>query len=180
MKLKLILNRLLVCLIVVVSTTFPIFINTGCQTTQQVDPTTGMTNTVTSIDPQKLEIVKASVNTVASGVFTYEIKKSPDHSAEISAYVRAIGSTFCSAKASKQFSPATLFPALEAATQPLQANVSPLVIIGKNGLKAVYTALFNDRLTAQLKDNQWPAACVDIICTAIDQSLRDAGQPGVQ
>jgi hypothetical protein len=174
-------SKVLVALFVLALASFAL-LPTGCTTTTSVD-STGKTNTVTTIDPQKLESVKQIVNTTASAIFAEEIRKSPNHAAEISAYVRAIGSTFCAAKATKQFSPATLFPALETATAPLQAQVSqtsPLVIIAKNGLKATYQLLWNDKLTVELKDNQWPAAVVDVICTAVDQSLRDAGQPGVQ
>lgn len=155
-------------------------VSTGCVHTPTVDPTTGQTNDVVTVDQSKLNIVKASMDTIGSAVFAKAIKNSPDHAAEISNYVRAVGVAFCAAKASGQFSPATLFPALETATQQFQANVPPEIIIAKNGVKTLYQALFDDKLTVKLADNQWPAAVCDVICSSVNQALLDAGQPGVK
>ena len=170
------LKRLIVGALFAVTVMFIV----ACHTVQQVDPATGFTNNVTVVDQQKLDIIRQSMNTIGSAVFSAAIRNSPNHAAEIGSYVRAIGTTFCNVQATGRFSPATLFPALEIATAQQQANVPPEIIVAKNGIKTLYQILFNDKLTVTVPENKWPAAVCDVICSACDQALRDAGQVGAK
>lgn len=166
------------CLVLILPLSALLSIGSGCTSIPQVDSVTGLTNRVTVIDTNKLALVEQSVKTVGSAVFIKAIKNSPQHSVQIANYVRAIGSTFCQVQVSRQFSPATVFPALEAATAQFQADVPAEVIIAKNGIKTIYQILWNDWLTVAVPQDKWPAAVCQVICNLIDQSLTDAGLPG--
>jgi hypothetical protein len=157
-----------------------VFTTPGCVNTQVVDPTTGATNIVKTIDPEKLAQVQRVVEGVTSGVFRKAIANSPQHADEIASYVRAVGSAFCSVQASGKFSPQNIIDAVDAATAGLQSGVDDTIINGKNGLIALYQILWNDKLTVTVPGNKWPAAVVQTICGSIDRALKDSGRPGVQ
>lgn len=166
------------CLVVILPLSAILSIGSGCKSVSQVDPVTGFTNTVTVIDTNKLALAEQSLQTIGSAVFIKAIKNSPQHSVQIANFVRAIGNTFCQVHARRQFSPATVFPALEAATAQFQIGVPEEVIITKNGIKTIYQILWNDHLTISVPDGKWPAAVCQVICRVINQSLLDAGLPG--
>lgn len=151
---------------------------TGCVHTPVV--TNGVTNIVTTIDPVKLDQVKAAVEPAAASVLRRAILNSPQHSAEIGNYGRAVGQALCKAVAKQSITPAAILAAIDVATQGLQSNVPPEVIDGKNAALALYRILWDDKLTILLPDNQWPNAVLSVFCDSIDLALKDAGQLGVK
>jgi len=153
--------------------------SSGCVNTPVVGPN-GQTNIVRTIDPVKLDKVKSTVEPIAASVIRRAIANSPQHSAEIANYVRAVGSVCCRAVASGQVSPDSLLKAADAATQGLQANVSADINKKKNGLLAFYNVMFDYALTVQIPANGWPDAVLQIFCDSIDRALRDSGQTGVK
>jgi len=154
-------------------------LNTGCVHTPVV--VDGVTNIVTTIDQVKLDKVKVAVEPVAASVLRRAIHNSPQHAAEIGNYARAVGSAVCTAVSQQSFTPGSIAGAVDKATQGLQmANIPAEVIDAKNGLIALYTILFDDQLTVQLPNNQWPSAVLGIFCDSIDLALKDSGQAGVK
>lgn len=154
-------------------------LTTGCVHTPVV--TNGVTNIVTTIDTNKLQQVQAAVEPAAASAIRRAILNSPQHAQEIGDYARAVGKSLCKAVSTQSISPNNIVSGVELATQGLQVqNLPPEVIDAKNALLAVYSILYNDKLTVQLPNNQWPYAVLQTICDSLDQALKDAGQTGIK
>jgi hypothetical protein len=151
----------------------------GTQSCTTVPDVTG-TNFVTYIDPVKLAQVEAAIQPAASSVLRRAILNSPQHADEIAGYARAVGSVFCQTANTGQFSPSQVLAAADRATAGLQTSMPPEAIDGKNAALALYTILWNDKLTTNVPTNGWPYAVCNVFCRSIDQALKDAGKPGVQ
>lgn len=152
-------------------------LTTGC--THLTTVTNGVTNTVTVIDTNKLAQVQAAIEPTAASVIRRAIQNSPQHAQQIGDYARAAGKAICASVGTQQISPLQVAQAIDNATQPLQAGVSPDIIDAKNAVEAVYAILFNDKLTVALPNNQWPYAVLQTICGSLDKALKDAGQAGI-
>lgn len=146
---------------------------TGCKTV------TDGTNVVTTIDPVKLQQAKDAIVPAASSVLRRAILRSPEHAVEIATYSRAVGTVFCRMAKSRTFDPAFLITEMDKATAPLQATAQPEIIDAKNAAVALYKIFLNDKLMVSLPENQWATAVCQLFCEAIDQALKDAGQPGI-
>lgn len=150
---------------------------TGCVTKPGPGPST---NTVSTVDPVKLQQAKSAITPVVSGVIRRAILNSPQHAADIGNYARAVGSVFCNMLANKNFTPTYLIDAANAATLRYQWAASPDLIDAKNAVLALYQIFYADKLTVELPDNQWLVAVCGLFCDSVDQALKDAGQPGVK
>jgi len=144
---------------------------TGCTTVTQG------TNVVKVIDPVKLQQAKDAIVPAASSVLRRAILRSPEHAVEIATYSRAVGSVFCRMAKTQTFDPAYLITQLDQATASLQATASPEIIDAKNAAVALYKIFLNDKLMVSIPNNQWQIAICQLFCEAIDQALKDAGQP---
>lgn len=149
-------------------------VTTGCKTITQP----GTTNTVTVIDPVKLQQIRDVVEPAASSVLRRAIANSPQHAEEIGMYARAIGTVFCQMDANDNFKPDYLIDAANKATSGLQVGVDQTIIDAKNAVIAVYKIAYSDQLTWQLPTNVWPRAVAGTLCNSINQALVDSGQPG--
>lgn len=153
-------------------------VTSGCKTATTV--TNGVTNTVTFIDPVKLQQASDAIQPAAASVLRRAILKSPDHAAEIGNYARAVGGVFCQMKANNNFTPQYLIDAANAATAKLQATAPPEVIDAKNAAIALYKIFLSDQTMVNIPNNGWASAVCGLFCDAIDQALKDAGQVGVK
>lgn len=150
---------------------------TGCKTTR-IDPTTGQTTK--EFDPVKTAQIKAALEPIGSSAVRRVIKNSPEHSAEIAGYFRAVGSAFCQMSEKGDFDPAYLVGAVDTATAKLQEHVPGEAIEIKNALIACYKIGYEGRFRAELPADQWPKNVADLICACIDQGLKDTGRPGAR
>jgi len=130
-------------------------------------------------DPVKSSQVVAAIQVPVQSTLLRVLRKSPQHSDEIAAYIRAVGNVFCAASITGRFTPEQLIAEIEKVTQPLQSKVDPLVIDVKNAAVALYTIFYAQRHSAELSPEKWPAHVAKLLCSAIDTSLTDAGKPGV-
>ena len=151
---------------------------TGCTTTSTV--ANGVTNVVTTIDPNRLNQIKAALEPAAASVLRRAIQNSPQHAAEISAYARELGTVFCQMQANNNFDPTYLLKAADDLTSKYQASLGPDVLDGKNAALALYQICFADKLTVQLPNNLWMRAVCGLFCDSINQALTDAGQLGIK
>ncbi len=133
----------------------------------------------TTIDPVKLQRIKDAIVPNLSTVLLQVLRNSPQHAVEIGNYARVVGRVFVRIQADKTFAPSVVINALNDATAGLQANVPIEIIAGKNVLVSVYELAFDDKLTVAVPDNGWMVAVSDIVIGVIDQTLKDAGQPGI-
>jgi hypothetical protein len=164
-----------------------LFILTGCTTTQKITSTTDATGTVTTVtnsvsavDPVRLQQIGDIIEPAASSALRRAIAHSPQHAAQIGVYARALGSVFCQMKASQTFDPVFLITAADAATAQLQDAATPEIIDGKNAAIAIYKIAVADRLTVDLPNNAWLSAVCGLFCDSITQALKDSGQAGVK
>ena len=142
---------------------------TGCTTTG------AGTNAVTAVDTNKLVQIQAVVEPLLSSVLRRVILNSPQHSAEIANYTRAVGAVCCQMTAGNNFTPTYLIDAINAATAGLQTGVDQDIIDGKNAIIAIYGIAYADKLTVSLGTNVWPRAVLGTLCDSINQALKDAG-----
>jgi hypothetical protein len=163
-----------------------ILIAVGCATKQTTSTVTYpdgstvvVTNTVKVVDPIKLNKVAQTLQPLLSTVITRAIRNSPEHSAQIANYVRALGTAFYYVRSSQRFSPAEVLSAVDGATAGLQANVPQDIIDAKNAALSLYNVLLDDKLTVEVPANGWPMAIVNAFYNAIDIGLKDAGQNGI-
>lgn len=153
-------------------------IDTGCKTASSV--TNGVTNTVTYVDPVRIQQAEAVIEPAASRVLRRAIKHSPEHAKEIGDYARAIGSIFCQMLDQNNFSVEYVVDAADKATQKFQGAASDDVIDAKNSAVALYKVFAADQLVWQLPNNQWLKSICAVFCNSIDTALKDSGQPGVR
>lgn len=153
---------------------------TACKTTSTVDPTTGLTNTVKTVDPVRLTQIRDIIEPGAASVLRRTIQRSPQHAQEIKDYAGAVSSIFCQMQQSGNFSVDSLIAAADKATSRLQSNASGNadwtadLVDAKGVLIGVYKAAAADDLTWKLPDNVWLQQISALICNAITQAL--AGQ----
>lgn len=145
---------------------------TGCKTTNS--------SGVKVFDPVKTEQVKAAVEPFVASIARRILLNNPKQAAEIGNYMRAVGGVFCDASSSGQLSPDQIITAIDGATANLQNGADPLVIDGKNLIITIYRIAYGERFKAELPADQWPKNVADVLCAAIDQGLKDAGQAGVK
>jgi hypothetical protein len=147
---------------------------TACTTVTKVED--GVTNTVRVIDPVRLAQARDALEPAASSVLRRAILRSPEHADEIAAYARAVQSVFCSMSQNRNFAPAYLIEAANAATAPLQAEASAEIIDAKNAAIALYKIFYGDQLTWEIPGDAWPMAICQLFCESIDEALEDAGR----
>ncbi len=146
----------------------------ACTTVTKVED--GVTNALQLIDPVRLAQARDALEPAASSVLRRAILRSPEHADEIAAYARAVQSVFCSMVEARNFSPAYLIDAANAATAPLQSEASAEIIDAKNAAIALYKIFYGDQLTWEIPDSAWPMAISQLFCESIDQALKDAGR----
>jgi hypothetical protein len=133
-------------------------------------------------DPAKTQQVKDALEPIVRIPVRRIIMNSPQHSAEIALYFRSIGGIFCKMAADKQFDPTTLTAALQGLIPPNSlANEDVQALLDfKVALEKLYKLYWNDKLRAELPPDGWLVAVCDYFCVAIDNGLKDAGQPGTK
>ncbi len=159
---------------------------TACTTTKTVitaNPDGTTTTTTQKVpDPAKTEQVKALAKGVVTSALTEAYRQFPKDADQIALYARAAGGVFCTMSATKEFSPEVLESAIANLVLPQIKNEDTLryVQLARNALLTSYEIAYSQRFNAELKADDWPLAVCEIFCSAIDQSLKDAGRPGVK
>jgi hypothetical protein len=149
-------------------------IGTGCKS---VNPATG----VSEFDQAKTEKVKAAIAPLITGPIRRVLAKNPQHAAEISNYIRSVGEVFCLMDSQKKFSPEFLVDQLNKLTAPAIVGINDeLILSARDAVIALYKINYADRFNAELPPDQWPAQVANLLCGAIDQALKDSGQPGIK
>lgn len=140
---------------------------TGCTT---LNPATGQHE----FDPAKTDKVKAAVE----GTLAIALRRVV--SADSEAYLRTVGTVFCQMSSSGQFDPVFVADAVDRSTADLQGRADPLLIDAKDLLLVLYKINYADRFKYDLSGEKWPKNVADVVCTSIDQALKDSGRPGVK
>jgi hypothetical protein len=149
----------------------PVAVTTGCKSPNG-------TNAPTTLDPAKVQQIADAVEPVMTVALRRAIANSPQHSAEIGNYARALGTVACDMQSGNNFSPSYLVDAVNKATAGLQAGVDPIILDVKDVIVAIYKIAYNDRMTWSLGTNIWPKAVCGAICDSVNQALLDSGLPG--
>jgi hypothetical protein len=131
-----------------------------------------------TFDPVKTETVKNALQGPLQETVTRIIKNSPQHSAQIGNYFRAVGSVFCKMRDTGTFDSTFLIAELDKATAGLQSGLDPLAITAKNTAIGLYTVFYAQRTRAELPPDKFAWNLADLFCKAINTGLKDAGQPG--
>lgn len=148
---------------------------TGCTKTTLI--TNGVTNTVVTVDTNKLSEVREVLEPVVASGIRRALQNSPAHTAEIATYMRAVGQVFCDMHSGKQFSPAYLVDALSKVATPSLPDTYAIDI--KNSVVAIYKIAFGKRFTSGFPADQWTDQVCVLICDSINTGLTDAGQAGL-
>jgi hypothetical protein len=129
------------------------------------------------IDVAKAQDVRAAVNPIFASGLRRALEAEPAHAQEIATYVASVGSLFCQMKATKSFSVDFLVAEADKLTTPhVKDN---LLLDIKNGVVAVYRIAWNDRLHAELPEEQWLYQVSAVFCDGITTGLNDARSAGL-
>jgi len=147
-------------------------------TITKIDPVTGQP--VKVYDPVKTQQVKDAVLPITASTVRRVLENNPTKAVEIASYFRAIGTPFCSIAATGLVDLNLLTNVLDAATASRIGKLDPVAIELKNTLLALFKVFYADRFKAELPPEAWTRNIADVICSALDQGLKDAGLTGIK
>lgn len=130
-------------------------------------------------DPVKSAQVTDAFTLIGRETISRIIRNSPKHRESSGVYFRAIGTVFCRIKETGQFTPDSVLTEIDRVTGPLQQGVDPLLITTKNALWTLFKVFVDQKLTAELPPDRWPAHVSKVACDAIHGALVDNDLPGV-
>ena len=145
---------------------------TGCKS---VNPQTG----VKEYDPVKTDQVVAALEPIGASAIRRVLKNSPEHSDEIAGYMRSVGMVFYRMESTGEFDPAYVIAELDQIGSPYIPEDLDYVVDIKNALLALYKINYGDRFRAELPPDQWPRQVARLICSSINDGLKDAGKPKI-
>lgn len=152
----------------------PCVLSLSCKS---VDPSTGQR----TFDPAKTEQAKAAIQPVITGAVRRLLINNPQHAPEYASYIRQAGRVFCQMDAAGRFEPSFLIEQLDlilTGSALADPRYDYLLTI-KDAAIALYRINYAQRLTAELPPDAWARQTASLFCSAIDQGLKSANQPGL-